>query len=135
MYYFFQIIVSIFLITALIISTEGSISAPAVAFPPPISYRQAIPYNVAPFAASISTFTKALSLPPVAPYSAYLPLPAAPAPFLPAPLAAAPAPYLPAPFAAARAPFFPGPALPAPLAAGPYLPTPFPLAARSIHPV
>lgn len=115
---------------------DASIVAPAVALPPPISYRQAIPYNIAPFAASISTFTKALSFPPflpATPLSAPSALPP-PAPFLPAPLTAGPGPLFPASLAAVRAPFVPGPALPAPLVASPFLPGPFPITARSIHP-
>lgn len=115
----------IILLVAVVV-TEASVVAPAVAGP--VAYTQAIPYNIPPFAASISTFSKALALPPVvapAPLAALPP----PAGFLPAPLAAAPPnPFLPGPLAAAAlpAPFLPGSA--------PVLSAPFPLAARSIHP-
>lgn len=104
--------------------------------PAPIAYTRAIPYNVPPFAASISTFSRVpaapafLPAPLAAPAAPYLP---APAPFLPAP---APLAYAaPAPLAyAAPAPLLPAPAPFVPAAPAPFLPAPAVIpAARSIH--
>lgn len=117
---------------ALMSITLPSVHCSVVLAPSPFAYRQIAPQNVAPFAASVNTFTRGLSV-YAAPYAAgVLPSPSLiPRAFLPAPVApafAAPSPLLPAPFAPGPPAFYSG-------VAPPLVPAPAGLVARSVHTV